>query len=64
VKENKMYIVGGSNNQKSLKLFEEYQIFSNNQLIKQNLSSMFHSRDDLAIVLGFDGNLYACGGIN
>lgn len=33
-------------------------------LIKSDLPPMNHSRDELGLVMGFDGSIYACGGIN
>ncbi len=33
-------------------------------MIKTDLPSMNHYRDQLGLVLGFDGYIYACGGIN
>lgn len=33
-------------------------------MLKTDLSNMNHCRDELGMVLGFDGRIYACGGIN
>ena len=63
VSNNRLYIAGGSNNMKSLKSFEEYRI-SGLGLCKVDLAPMNHSRDELGMVMGYDGYIYACGGIN
>lgn len=63
VKDGRLFIIGGSNNQKSLKSFEEYRT-SGMGLCKTDLPSMSQCRDELGVVLGYDGFIYACGGIN
>jgi hypothetical protein len=33
-------------------------------MVKIDLPAMNHCRDELGMALGFDGFIYACGGIN
>jgi hypothetical protein len=64
VREGKLYIAGGSNSLKALKAFEEYNLSTHKNLFKQSLPNMHQARDELGLTLGFDGYLYACGGVN
>ena len=56
---DKLYICGGNDGEQILSTFEYYDFKTNSWV---NLPDMLEKRDELAIALGEDNNIYAVGG--
>jgi hypothetical protein len=56
-----VFVVGGRRN-KPLNLFDRYQ-FDGKAFLFSAMPSMIHPREQLGCCLGFDGRLYAIGGV-
>lgn len=62
MKDNCLYILGG-NSASPLSSFDKYS-YERHSLNYQKMPAMSKERDELGSCLGFDGHIYAAGGVN